>query len=156
MHSRARGRTTPERPGTQSSSHPKNLTVELVHVDCLPQGTDLGCPLLSFQERSCKALGLCLPAPPLTSFSPLTAYQSCRPPGHTLYLRGGGVQGQAAFKRPSVPPMASKTLQLNFHPRSGNRSGNLLYSGNRKDFFLKSAKIPFLWDIKKKVNCVTE
>lgn len=41
---------------------------------------------------SCKALGLCLPAPPLTSFSPLTAHQSCRPPGHTLYW------GEGAFK----------------------------------------------------------
>ena len=56
-HSRVRSRTTPEGPRTQSSSHPKNLTVELIHADCPPQGTDLGCPLLFFQERSCEALG---------------------------------------------------------------------------------------------------
>ena len=121
---RAHNRTILEGPRTGSSFHPKNLTVRLVHIDHLPRGTDLGCPLLSLQERSCEAPGAVpgwwpLPVPPLPSLSPLTAHQSRWPLGRTLYLTGG-VQGQAAFKRPSIPPTASKTLQLNVHPRPGN------------------------------------
>lgn len=60
--------------------------------------------------------GLSLPLPYRPCLYELTAHQSHWPVGRTLYLTGG-VQGQAAFKWPSIPPPASKTLQLNFHQR---------------------------------------
>lgn len=73
-----------------------------------------------------------LSLPPLRSLSPLTAHQSHWPLGCTLYFTGG-VQGQAAFKRPSIPPTASRTIQLNLHLRPGNS----------KYFFLKRTKTSF-------------